>query len=331
MNSDKKLASVISKFVKVIENSKKELSKIVVGQEEIIDGIFRAIICDAHVLVEGVPGIAKTLVAKSFAEISAAKFSRIQFTPDLLPTDIIGITVYHEHDGGGFSTLKGPIFGNFVLADEINRSPPKVQSALLEAMQERQVTIGKNTFELEKPFIVFATQNPIESLGTYPLPAAELDRFLFKLNMGYPKIQEEEQILEKNVTIKDFEFFSLKQMITKRALLQMQQYVDEIYADDKIKKYIVKIIDASRNPAKYNIKLGKFIEYGGSPRASIGLYIGSKADALMNGKTYVVPENVKKVAYDVLRHRILINYEGQSENITPEMIIDEMLSKIPIP
>jgi MoxR-like ATPase len=331
VKANKKISSLIPKYVEVIEKAKKELSKIVVGQEDAITSIFRAIICDGHVLVEGVPGIAKTLLVKSFAEITAAQFSRIQFTPDLLPTDIVGITVYHEHDHGSFSTLKGPIFGNFVLADEINRSPPKVQSALLEAMQERQVTIGKNTFALEKPFIVLATQNPIESLGTYPLPAAELDRFLFKINMGYPDVEDEEQILEKNVTIKDFESFSLKPILSKSMMLNMQENVDNVYADEKIKKYIVRIIDATRHPDKYKLKLGKYLEYGGSPRASIGLYIASKADALLTGRSYVVPENVKKVAYDVLRHRILINYEGQSENITPDSIIDEILGKVQIP
>ncbi|GAF91615.1 unnamed protein product, partial [marine sediment metagenome] len=274
-------------------------------------------------------GIAKTLMIRSFAAITGAMFSRIQFTPDLLPTDIIGITAYHEKKG--FFVIKGPIFGNFILGDEINRSPPKVQSALLEAMQERQVTIGKNTFQLPQPFFVLATQNPIESLGTYPLPAAQMDRFLFKLNVDYPDIDSEKGILEENITIKDFKSFNLKPVISKTDILMFQKTVHDVYSDERIKQYIVDIVDATRNPPKYDIKLGKYIEYGGSPRASISLYISSKAEAMLRRKFFVIPEYVKTVAYDVLRHRILINYEGQSEKITPKQIIDEILSKVPIP
>ncbi len=329
---NKKFESQILKNLEVINNGREELKKALVGQEEIVSSLFRAIICDGHILLEGVPGIAKTLIVKSFARITSTSFSRLQFTPDLLPTDIVGITVYHEGSGGGrFDTVKGPIFSNFILGDEINRSPPKVQSALLEAMQERQVTIGKNTFKLEHPFLVFATQNPIESLGTYPLPAAELDRFLFKIEMGYPHIDDEEIVLEKNMTIKDFDSFDLKPVLKKEQILELQKLVHDIYLDEKIKRYIVRIVDATRHPDKYKIKLGKYIDFGGSPRASIGLYIASKAEALLNGKTFVIPEHIKKVAHEVLRHRILINYEGQSENIDADQIIDEILAKIPIP
>ncbi len=326
---EKKEDRLISDQVEKIVKGKEEISKAVVGQEKVIESLFRAIICNGHVLLEGVPGIAKTLMVRSLAAITGTVFSRIQFTPDLLPSDIIGVTSYHEEKG--FFVIKGPIFGNFILGDEINRSPPKVQSALLEAMQERQVTIGRETFPIPNPFFVLATQNPIESLGTYPLPAAQMDRFLFKLNVGYPDLAAEKEILEENITTKDFSSFGLKPVISGRDILIFQRIVHYIYSDEKIKQYIVNITDATRNPAKYKIKLGKYIEYGGSPRASIGLYIGSKAEALLRGKSFVIPEYVKTVAYDVLRHRVLINYEGQSENVMPEEVIDEILSKVPIP
>ena len=332
----KKLTSQISKYLKKINQGKKELKKAIVGQDIVVNSLFRAIICDGHVLLEGVPGIAKTLLIKSLAEITKTKFSRIQFTPDLLPTDIIGISVYSDtnknnKDDGNFYTIKGPIFGDFILGDEINRSPPKVQSAMLEAMQERQVTIGKQTFHLKRPFFVLATQNPIESIGTYPLPAAELDRFLFKLKIGYPTVDEEKDILEENMTTKDFESFGLKAIISEKDILFLQSLVHEVYVDEKVKKYLVKIIDATRNPDNYKLKLGKYIDFGCSPRGSIGLFIAAKAEALLNGRSYVVPEDVKKVAHDVMRHRVLINYEGQSENITPEKIIDEILTKVSVP
>jgi|TARA_B100002003_G_C14114291_1_gene535972 MoxR-like ATPase len=333
---NKKLNSQISKYIKRIDQAKVELKKAVVGQDEIVGSLFRAIICDGHVLLEGVPGIAKTLIIKSLAAITSTKFSRIQFTPDLLPTDILGITVYSDNTknnkkDGMFYTVKGPIFGDFILGDEINRSPPKVQSALLEAMQERQVTIGKQTFELKKPFFVLATQNPIESIGTYPLPAAELDRFLFKLKIGYPSLEDEKNILEENMTIMDFKSFGLKPALSEKEILALQEVVHEIYMDDKLKKYIIKIVDATRNPDNYKVTFGKFIDFGGSPRASIGIYIAAKAEALLNNRSFVVPEDVKRVTHDVLRHRILVNYEGQSEDITPEQIIDEILTKVAVP
>ena len=320
---------LILKQIKKIDIGKEELAKAVVGQEKVINSLFRAIICNGHVLLEGVPGVAKTLMVRSLAAITGGAFSRIQFTPDLLPTDIVGITAYDEKKG--FFVMKGPIFGNFILGDEINRSPPKVQSALLEAMQERQVTIGKETFDMPQPFFVLATQNPIESLGTYPLPAAQMDRFLFKLNVGYPDIDSEKKILDENITTRNFKYFDLKPVISKADILMFQKIVHDVYADEKIKQYIVDLTDATRNPAKYKIELGKYIEFGGSPRASISMYISAKAEAMLKGKTFVIPEHVKTVAHDVLRHRVLINYEGQSENITPEQIIDEILSKVPIP
>ena len=314
---------------KGLDYAKKEIGKAVIGQHNVIDSLFRAVLCNGHVLLEGVPGLAKTLMVRAIAAITNTTFSRIQFTPDLLPTDIVGVTVYHKEKG--FQIIKGPVFANLILGDEINRAPPKVQSALLEAMQERQVTIGRDTLPLPDPFFVLATQNPIESLGTYPLPAAQMDRFLFKLKVDYPGTEEEKIILKNNITSKKFESFGIRHALSTERILELQRLVPKIYLDEKIKEYIVAIVDATRNPAKYNLRTGKYIETGGSPRASIGLYMASKAEALLRGKTFVVPEHIKKVAHEVLRHRVSINYEGQSENIKPEEIIDEVLSKVPIP
>jgi len=311
-----------------IEKARKEMGKAVVGQHEILNGFFRALISHGHVLVEGVPGIAKTLTVRALSAVSHCSFSRIQFTADLLPTDITGITTYEEKKG--FYVLKGPIFANFVLADEINRAPPKVQSALLESMQEHQVTIGKETFPLPKPFFVLATQNPIESLGTYPLPEAQVDRFLFKLYMDYPTADDEKQVISRNMTLQHFDDFMIKPFLTPEKLIEIHEDVQRIFLNDKIEHYIVKLVDATRRPDKYNIQHAKFIEWGSSPRGSIGLFIASKANALMHGKTFVTPQDVKEVAHDVLRHRILLNYEGEAEGIKPDTIIDEILSKVPV-
>ena len=323
----------IDKKIKIHQNSlkkvKHELAKIVVGQDKIIDGFLRGLIANGHILVEGVPGIAKTLIVRALSAIMGCKFSRIQFTPDLLPTDIIGLTTYEKERG--FYVLKGPIFSNFVIADEINRAPPKVQSALLEAMAERQVTIGKETFALPLPFFVLATQNPIETLGTYPLPEAQLDRFLFKLNITYPNMDEEQVILKRNINLKKFEEFNLMPVSSPDDILALQQDVNHIYLDRKIERYIVRIVDATRNPSKYNVKLGKYIDWGASPRATIGMFISSKATALIKGNAFVTPHYVKEVAPDILRHRMLINYEGQSEGITTDKVITEILSKVPVP
>lgn len=317
------------KYNKDIEAIKKEVSKIVVGQERIIDGMLRGILCNSHVLVEGLPGIAKTLIARAIAKVSGCKFSRIQFTVDLLPGDITGITAIYENKG--FYTIKGPIFSNFIVADEINRAPPKTQSALLEAMQERQVTIGKETLKLDEPFLVFANNNPIESAGVYTLPEAQIDRFLFKLLIEYPSLEEEQQILKQNISIKNFDDFELKPVIKAKKVVEIQKFVKTIHLNEEIEKYIIRVVNATREPNKYNIKLGKYIEYGASPRASIGLFIGAKADALLNGNTYVTPQNIKNVAYDVMRHRILLNYEGQAEGIKTDDIIKEILSRVPVP
>lgn len=305
-----------------------EIGKVVIGQREMIDGLIEALISNGHTLVEGIPGIGKTLLVKTLAKITGCAFSRIQFTPDLLPTDIVGLTTYEE--GRGFFTVKGPIFANFILADEINRSPPKVQSALLESMQERQATIGKETFKLPSPFFVMATQNPIEQLGTYKLPEAQVDRFLYKLIMSYPTPEEEIKVLKTNITLFNFDDFDLKRVLTPDDITRVQDFVKEIYLDKKIENYIINIVDATRKPAKYDIKLGKYIEVGGSPRSSIALYIAAKAHALLKGRSHVVANDIKDVAYNCLRHRILLNFEGEAEGIKPEAIIKEILEKVPI-
>jgi len=319
----------VSHYYKILADVQKEISRIITGQKEVTNGLLRGLLANGHVFIEGVPGIAKTLLIRTLASVSGCKFSRIQFTVDLLPTDITGISAYNEKKG--FYTIKGPIFANFVIADEINRAPPKTQSALLEAMQEKQVTIGKETFKLEEPFFVMANQNPIETAGTYPLPEAQIDRFLFKVLMAYPKKDEEEEIINKNITIKKFEDFKIKPVINRHKILEMQEFVKTIFLKDDIKKYIVDIVDATRNPKKYKIELGRYVEWGASPRASIGLSIAAKAEALLNNSPFVTPTHIKNIAHDVIRHRIIMNYEAQAESIKSDDLIDEILSKIPVP
>lgn len=308
---------------------KKEIGKMIVGQKEVIDGMFIGLLCNGHVLVEGVPGTAKTLLIRTVAKVTGCDFKRIQFTVDLLPSDITGITAYNKDKG--FYTVKGPIFTNFILADEVNRAPPKTQSALLEAMGERQVTIGKETFMLPDPFFVMATMNPIESAGTYTLPEAQVDRFLLKLFMDYPTSDEEIKILKKNINLYKFEEFDLKPVITPQEIVGMQQDIKKIYMSQKVEQYCVNIVDATRRSKKYGIKLGKYIEFGSSPRASIGLFITAKANALLHGKNFVIPDFVKEIANPVLRHRIILNYEGLADGIKTEDIVKEILEKVPIP
>ncbi|MFH1072426.1 MAG: MoxR family ATPase [Nanoarchaeota archaeon] len=325
---DEPLSEEIERYQQLFAAMRKEAAKVLVGQDKIVSYLIEALIARGHVLVEGVPGIGKTLLLKVFATITGSQFSRIQFTPDLLPTDILGITTYEE--GKGFYTIKGPVFANFVLADEINRSPPKVQSALLEAMQEYQVTIGKETFILPNPFFVMATQNPIENVGTYKLPEAQIDRFLYKLFMDYPSMEEEQKILRSNVTTKKFADFELHQILNPDELIRVQAFVNRISLNTKIEQYIIRLTDATRKPQKYNITGGRYMQFGASPRSSIGLFISAKAHALINGRSYVVPNDVKEVATNILRHRILLNFEGEAEGIKTDQIIAEILKKVPI-
>jgi len=326
--NDPEFEAKISFYQKKFDEIRAEIGKVVIGQREVVDGLIECLISNGHALVEGIPGIGKTLLVKTLARITGCAFSRIQFTPDLLPTDIVGLTTYEE--GRGFFTVKGPVFANFVLADEINRSPPKVQSALLESMQERQATIGKETFKLPNPFFVMATQNPIEQLGTYKLPEAQVDRFLYKLVMTYPEPEDEIRILKTNITLYNFDDFDLRRALTPDDIIRVQDFVKDIYLDTKIETYIVNIVEATRKPGKYDIKLGKYIEFGGSPRSSIALYIAAKAHALLNGRGYVVANDVKEIAYNCLRHRILLNFEGEAEGIKSEAIVKEILEKVPI-
>lgn len=306
-----------------IKKLKQEVSKVVIGQEGVLDGLIRGLICDGHVLLEGVPGIAKTLIIRALAESIGCSMKRIQFTVDLLPTDILGIVSYTP--GKGFETIKGPIFANFIIADEINRSPPKTQSALIEAMQEKQVTIGKETYKLPGPFFVMATKNPIENIGVYNLPEAQVDRFLFNIIMEYPKEADELKIMEDNITLKKFEDFQIKPIITIKDILKMQEYVHKIYLSDKIKKYIMEIVKKTR---KKDFKNSECLQYGVSPRATISLFIASKARALMEGRNYVIPEDVKIVAYDVLRHRLILSYKATIQKIKAEDIINNIFDEV---
>ncbi len=308
-----------------VSKTREEVSKVVVGQEEVIDAFMCALLCDGHVLLEGVPGIAKTLLVKTLAEASGCTSNRIQFTVDLLPSDILGITTYTPQKG--FETIKGPVFANFIVADEINRSPPKTQSAMIEAMQEKQVTIAKQTYPLPKPFFVMANNNPLESSGVYDLPEAQVDRFLFKVLMGYPKKKEELKIMENNITLRSFDSFNVQPILSAEKILEMQKITKNIFMSDKIKDYIVRIIEKTR---KKDFPHGKFIEWGGSPRASIGLFIASKAWALMNGRNYVIPSDMKSIAHYVLRHRIILNYKARAEGVTSDRIIDEILTMVPV-
>ncbi len=315
----------VEKCAKKILKMKKEIAKVLVGQDEVVDGLIRGILCDSHVLLEGVPGLAKTLAIKALGLVSGCKVKRVQFTVDLLPTDIIGITSYTP--GKGFEVIKGPIFANFLIADEINRAPPKTQSALMEGMQERQVTIGRKGFELPSPFFVMATENPIENAGVYPLPEAQIDRFLFKVVMDYPKLEEERKIMDTNMTLKRFEDFDLKPVVTPEDLLEIQEITKKIYLDDRIKTYILDIVRKTREK---NFENAEYISYGVSPRATIGLYIASKAKALMDGRNFVIPEDVKEIVFDVLRHRLILSYKATLKNISPDDIINTILNEVEV-
>jgi MoxR-like ATPase len=305
-----------------------ELGKAIVGQKYMLERLLLALLSQGHVLLEGVPGLAKTLAIRSLSESIQADFSRIQFTPDLLPADILGTMIFNQQTMG-FEVKKGPIFSNFILADEINRAPAKVQSALLQAMQERQITIGKESYKLEEPFLVMATQNPIEQEGTYPLPEAQVDRFMLKVKITYPEYEEERQIMRQNVA---GDFPPIQQAVSPKTILAARDTVRKVYMDEKIEKYILDIVFATRTPEKYNIKdLDYLIAYGGSPRASINLALASKAYAFIKRRGYVIPEDVRAVCEDVLRHRIGITYEAEAENITSEDIITTILNQVEVP
>ncbi|MBI5803973.1 MoxR family ATPase [Candidatus Pacearchaeota archaeon] len=313
----------VKKYNKILNEMKREIGKAFFGHDEVVDALLRAVLCKGHVLLEGVPGIAKTLLIKSLAKVSGCDVKRIQFTVDLLPTDITGLTSYNPKTG--FEVIKGPIFSNFIIADEINRSPPKTQSALIEAMQEEQVTIGRNTFKLPEPFFVMANQNPLETEGVYSLPEAQVDRFIFKIILSYPKKEQEERVMEENVTFKKFEEIPLKSIASPSRLKQMQEATHKIYLDKKIKDYILKIVYKTREK---DFKHGEYIELGCSPRASINLFIAAKAEALIQGRNFVLPKDVDKVLYDVLRHRIILSYRAQAEGINTEKIIEEAVKSI---
>lgn len=304
------------------------MDQTIVGQKHLIDSLLIALLSNGHVLLEGVPGLAKTLAIKTLAQIIDAKYSRIQFTPDLLPADVIGTMIYSVQKEQ-FQIKRGPIFANFVLADEINRAPAKVQSALLEAMQERQVTIGERTFKLDEPFLVMATQNPIEQEGTYPLPEAQVDRFLLKVIIGYPSKEEEKLIIRQNISGVKTE---VRPLLRPEEILEVQKIVEKIYLDEKIERYIVDIVFATRNPGDYDLKdLAGMISFGASPRASIGLAKAARAYAFLRGRGYVIPEDVRAVCHDVLRHRIGLTYEAEANNITTDQVISEILDKVEVP
>lgn len=306
-----------------------ELEKVIIGQRDMLDKLLIGLLANGHVLLEGVPGLAKTLAIKSLAQSVDVQFSRLQFTPDLLPADLVGTMIYNQKREE-FTVKKGPIFANFILADEINRAPAKVQSALLEAMQERQVTIGPETYLLPEPFLVLATQNPVEQEGTYPLPEAQVDRFLLKVVIGYPTKEEERRIIQYNISGEGFP--KPQPVIRAEDIMQARKKVREVYMDDKIARYIVDIVFASRQPEDHNLgHLKKLIAFGGSPRASIGMAIAAKAHAFINRRGYVIPEDVRAVCMDVMRHRIGLTFEAEAENITQEQIITEILNKIEVP
>lgn len=311
-----------------ITNLTAGMDQVIVGQKHLVESLLIGLLSDGHVLLEGVPGLAKTLAIKTLASLIDAKYSRIQFTPDLLPADVIGTMVYSQKDES-FQVKKGPVFANFVLADEINRAPAKVQSALLEAMQERQVTIGKETFRLPEPFLVMATQNPIEQEGTYPLPEAQVDRFMLKVIIDYPKLEEEKLIIRQNT---NGEKANVRPILKAEEIIEARKVVRQVYLDEKIEKYIIDIVFATRYPEKYDLKdLKEMIGFGGSPRASINLALAARSYAFIKRRGYVIPEDVRAVAHDVLRHRIGLTYEAEASNLTSDEIVSRILNKVEVP
>jgi MoxR-like ATPase len=305
-----------------------EIGKVIVGQTYLVERLVIGLLANGHVLLEGVPGLAKTLSVKSLAACINVKFARLQFTPDMLPADVIGTQIYNPQSGG-FTTRKGPIFAHLILADEINRAPAKVQSALLEAMQEKQVTIGEQTFKLEEPFLVLATQNPIEQEGTYPLPEAQVDRFMLKLKIGYPSRAEERQILELMARTSNLPHASA--VVDPKQIFRAREVINDIYVDEKVKDYIVDLVCATREPDTYKIQVKEFIQLGASPRATINLTLAAKAYAFLRGRGYVTPQDVKSIGMDVLRHRVTITYEAEAEDKTSETIVQKIFDELPVP
>ena len=311
-----------------VTNLMKGMDQVIVGQKHLVESLLIGLLSDGHILLEGVPGLAKTLAIKTLASLIEASYSRVQFTPDLLPADVVGTMIYSQKEEK-FLPKKGPVFANFVLADEINRAPAKVQSALLEAMQERQVTIGNDTFKLPEPFLVMATQNPIEQEGTYPLPEAQVDRFMLKVIIDYPKMDEEKLIIRQNISADKVQ---VRPILTKDEILEARKVVQEVYIDEKIEKYIVDIVFATRFPENYGLEeLKSMIAFGGSPRASINLALAARAYAFIKQRGYVIPEDVRAVAHDVLRHRIGLTYEAEAANITSDEIVSKLLDKVEVP
>ncbi len=323
------LESNVHKVQAQIKALEAELEKVVVGQKKMINRLLIGLFANGHILLEGVPGLAKTLTVSSLAEVLDLRFKRVQFTPDLLPADLIGTLIYNQKEGS-FEVKKGPIFANIVLADEINRSPAKVQSALLEAMQEKQVTIGETTFPLDMPFLVMATQNPVEQEGTYPLPEAQVDRFMMKVHVGYPTKVEEREIMRRMA--KTTKSDPLRQIMSKADIFHVRSLVDGIKIDARLEDYIVDLVCSTREPAAYNMQnVAKYIEFGASPRAGIALHLGARAHAMMEGRSFVLPEDIKAIAGDILNHRVILNYEAEADEITSIQVVEKILRTVPLP
>lgn len=324
----KTINEMIKRESEFVDSLISEVGKVIIGQKSMVDRLLIGLLCQGHILLEGVPGLAKTLSIKTLAAAINSKFQRIQFTPDLLPADLVGTMIYNQKDGK-FFTRRGPLFSNFILADEINRAPAKVQSALLEAMQERQVTIGEETFKLEEPFLVLATQNPIEQEGTYPLPEAQVDRFMLKVKIGYPTREEELSIMKQNIANEDKR---VKPVVSPKEILSAREVVKQVYMDEKIERYILDIVFATRQPKDFKLeKLAPMISYGASPRATINLAMAAKAHAFIKRRGYVIPEDVRAICPDVLRHRVAVTYEAEAEEITSETIVAEILNSVEVP
>ncbi|MEI8140096.1 MAG: MoxR family ATPase [bacterium] len=320
-------ANVINDQKEIVDSVRQEVNKVLVGQERLLDRMLIALISNGHLLIEGVPGLAKTTAIKTMSMALGLKFQRISFTPDLLPADVIGTMVFNPREGT-FTPRLGPIFTNLLLADEINRAPAKVQSALLEAMQEHQVTIGDKTYPLPEPFMVMATQNPLEQEGTYPLPEAQIDRFMLKCRVDYPSKDDERRIMHRFTRKSDIKINS---MMSGQQILDIRNILDQVYCDEKVADYILDIVFATRKPADYKLDIGHLIQYGGSPRASLYMNIAARANALLHGRAYATPQDVKEIAYDVLRHRLILTYEAEAENMKSEDIIAKILNEIPVP